>query len=70
MTSGPILFNKFVKMFVNLAMYDESEANFGNTLNTFKEIYDATDNLGAKILHIKFVSRYCRFMYEDAYENL
>lgn len=64
------LFNKFVKIFVQLAMYDPSELNFSKTLEMIKSCYSSTQDMDTRIIHIRFISKFCKFMYEDAYENL
>jgi len=69
-TFGRILFNKFVLSFVNLAMYDASEVNFSNTLAMFKTILEESTDIDERVIHVKFLSKYSKYLYEDAFENL
>lgn len=54
-------------VFTRLALYDKSEQRFDEIFGFFKDFFNQIDY---KITHIKFLAKFWRYLYEDAYENL
>ena len=64
-----IFFNQFVQVFTNLALNDKAPEGYKRTLDWYEKMFDTFQG-DLIITHSLFISKYFKYLYEDAFENL